>query len=91
MVATFPQRTYGAAWPYHGAGFAAPRKVRRLSIHRDDWDEIPSRLTNGGHVIRVDWFTTIPRRTVSVTVASKGPITLLVIPPGTAEGAAPTA
>ena len=26
MVATFPQRTYGAAWPYHGAGFAAPRE-----------------------------------------------------------------
>ena len=45
MVATFPQRTDGAAWPYHGAGFAAPRKVRRLSIHRDDWDEIPRRLT----------------------------------------------
>jgi hypothetical protein len=66
-------------------------RVQRLSIHRDDWDEIPHRLTNGGHVIRVDWFTTIPRHTVSVTTAGKGPITLLVISPGTAEGAARTA
>jgi hypothetical protein len=64
-------------------------RVQRLSIHRDDWDGIPHRLTDGGgHVVRVDWFTTIPRHTVSVTVASKEPIALLVIPPGTAEGAA---
>ncbi len=54
-------------------------RVQRLSIHRDDWDDIPRRLTaDGGHVIRVDWFTTIPRHTVSVTTASKGTITLLV-------------
>jgi hypothetical protein len=56
-------------------------RVQRLSIHRDDWDEIPHRLTaDGGHVIRVDWFTTIPRHTVSVTTAGKGTITLLVAP-----------
>jgi hypothetical protein len=67
-------------------------RVQRLSIHRDDWDEIPYRLTDGrGHVVRVDWFTTIPRHTVSVTTAGREPITLLVIPPGTAEGAARTA
>ena len=54
-------------------------RVQRLSIHRDDWDEIPRRLTaDAGHLIRVDWFTTIPRHTVSVTTASKGTITLLV-------------
>jgi hypothetical protein len=35
--------------------------MQRLSIHRDDWDEIPRRLAaGGGHVIRVDWFTAIP-------------------------------
>jgi uncharacterized protein DUF5994 len=66
--------------------------VRRLSIRGDDWDDIPHRLTtDGGHVIRVDWFTTIPRHTVSVTTAGKEPIELLVVPPGTAEGTAVTA
>jgi hypothetical protein len=65
-------------------------RVQRLSIHRDDWDEIPRRLTDGrGHVVRVDWFTTIARHTVSVTVAGQGPIALLVVPPGTAEGCRP--
>ena len=66
--------------------------VQRLSVHRDDWDEIPHRLTaDAGHVIRVDWFTTIPRHTISVTTAGKGTIEVLVVPPGTAEGTAQTA
>jgi Family of unknown function (DUF5994) len=67
-------------------------RVQRLSVHRDDWDEIPHRLTtDAGHLIRVDWFTTIPRHTVSVTTAGKGTIEVLVVPPGTAEGTAVTA
>jgi hypothetical protein len=67
-------------------------RVQRLSVHRDDWDEIPRRLTaDAGQVIRVDWFTVIPRHTVSVTIAGKEPIELLVVPPGTAEGTAVTA
>jgi hypothetical protein len=67
-------------------------RVQRLSVHRDDWDEIPRRLTTDkGHLIRVDWFSVIPRHTVSVTTAGKGTIELLVVPPGTAEAAAQTA
>jgi hypothetical protein len=67
-------------------------RVQRLSVHRDDWDDIPHRLTTDkGHRIRVDWFTTIARHTVSVTTAGKEPIALLVVPPGTAEGTAQTA
>jgi len=67
-------------------------RVQRLSVHRDDWDEIPHRLTaDAGHVIRVDWFTAIPRHTVSVTTAGKDPIELLVVLPGTAEGTAQAA
>ena len=66
--------------------------VQRLSVHRDDWDDIPHRLTTDtGHRIRVDWFTVIARHTVSVTTAGKGTIELLVVPPGTADGAARTA
>jgi hypothetical protein len=66
-------------------------RVQRLSVHRDEWDEIPPRLTAGGHAVRVDWFTTIPRHTVSVTATGKDPIALLVVPPATAEGTAQTA
>ena len=43
-------------------------RVSRLAVHADDWDDIPDRLPGGGrHAIRVDWFTTIPRHTISVT------------------------
>jgi uncharacterized protein DUF5994 len=69
-------------------------RVQRLSIHRDDWDDIPRRLTaDGGHVIRVDWFTTIPRHTVGVTKAGSGPggvFAALQRPPA-APGAQPAA
>jgi Family of unknown function (DUF5994) len=65
-------------------------RVQRLAVHRDEWDEIPHRLTaDNGHFARVDWFTTIPHQTVSVTTAgSREPITLLVVPPSTPAGAA---
>jgi Family of unknown function (DUF5994) len=66
-------------------------RVQRLSVHRDEWDEIPHRLAAGDRVVRVGWFTTIPRHTVSVTAAGQEPIELLVVPPGTAEGTAQTA
>jgi hypothetical protein len=58
-------------------------RVQRLAVHRDEWDDIPHRLTaDNGQVARVDWFTTIPRHTVSVTTAgSREPITSLVVPP----------
>jgi hypothetical protein len=38
-------------------------RVQRLAVHRDEWDEIPHRLTaDNGHFARVDWFTTFPTR-----------------------------
>ena len=59
-------------------------RVQRLAVHRDEWDEIPRQLTDNGHFVRIDWFTTIPRHTVSVTTArGREPIALLVVPPGT--------
>jgi uncharacterized protein DUF5994 len=65
-------------------------RVQRLAVHRDEWDDIPHRLTaDNGHFARVDWFTTIPRHTVSVTTAGdREPIALLVVPPSTPAGAA---
>lgn len=60
-------------------------RVRQLTVHRDEWDEIPRGLTaDGGHAVRVDWLTTIPHRTVSVTTAGgREPIALLVVSPDT--------
>jgi len=66
-------------------------RVQRLSVHRDEWDEIPRRLTAGGRVGRVDWFTTIARHTISVSTAGRERIELLVVPPDTAEGTAQAA
>ncbi len=68
-------------------------RVARVAVHRDEWEEIPRRLrTDAGRVVRVGWFTTIRRHTVSVTtVGSRLPITLLVVPPGTPAGIAAAA
>ena len=66
--------------------------MRRLSVHVAEWDDIPRRLPGtGNHVIRVDWFTTIPRHTISVTADGHDIINLLVIPPGTAAVSAQAA
>jgi len=60
-------------------------RVQRLAVHRCEWDEIPHQLTaDGSHFVRVDSLTTIPRRTISVTVVGgREPIALLVVPPDT--------
>src|SRR5690349_17651719 len=57
-------------------------RVQRLAVHRDEWDEIPHRLTaDGSHFVRVDSLATIPGHTISVTVAGgREPIALLVVP-----------
>jgi Family of unknown function (DUF5994) len=65
-------------------------RVQRVALHRDEWDGIPHRLTaDNGHLVTVDWFTTISRHTVSVTTAGgREPIALLVVPPSTRAEAA---
>ena len=66
--------------------------VHRLSVHVDEWDDIPRRVPAGaGHVIRVDSFSTIPRHTISVTADAHDMINLLVIPSGTAAAPAQAA
>ncbi len=59
--------------------------MRRLSVHVNEWDNIPRRLPAGGsRVIPVNWYATIPRHTISVTADAHDMINLLVIPSGTA-------
>jgi Family of unknown function (DUF5994) len=62
-------------------------RVQRVAVHRDEWDDIPRKLTaDNGHFARVGWFTTISRQTVSVTIAgSREPIALLMVPPVPAQ------
>jgi hypothetical protein len=67
-------------------------RVSRLAVHADDWDDIPDRLPGSDrHAIRVDWFTTIPRHTISVTADAMGPIEPLVMPSDTLPAAASAA
>ena len=60
-------------------------RVQRLAVHRCEWDEIPHQLTaDSSHLVPVDSLTTLPGRTISVTVADgREPIALLVVPPDT--------
>jgi hypothetical protein len=59
-------------------------RVQRLAVRRDEWDEIPHQLTSDGPAVRIDWFTTTPHHTVSVTTAGgREPIALLVVSPDT--------
>jgi Family of unknown function (DUF5994) len=60
-------------------------RVQRLAVNRDEWDDIPHQLTaDGSNSAWVDWFTAVPRHTVSVTAAGRRePIALLVVSPDT--------
>jgi Family of unknown function (DUF5994) len=67
-------------------------RVRRLSVRGAEWDDIPRWLPgDDARTIRVDWFTTMPRHTVSVTASGGTTISLLVIPPATPAAAAAAA
>lgn len=67
-------------------------RVRRLSVPVAEWDGIPRWLPGyDDRTIRVDWFATMPRHTVSVTAGGGATINLLVIPPGTPAAAAAAA
>ena len=65
-------------------------RVQRLAVPRCEWDELPRQLTaDGSHFVPVDPLTTIPRHTITVTIAGRRePIALLVIPPDTPAEAA---
>lgn len=64
--------------------------IVRLGVDARDWDEIPRRLTVGGHVVRVGRFADVDHK----IIATRGPqdhIMLLVIPPQTSTAAAESA
>lgn len=64
--------------------------ILRLGIDARDWDDIPRRLTVGGHVVRVGRFADVSHK----IIATRGPqdhILLLVIPPQASTASAKSA
>jgi hypothetical protein len=64
--------------------------IVRLGIDARDWDDIPRRLTVGGHVVRVGRFADVDHKII-MTRGPQDHIMLLVIPPETATASAKAA
>jgi len=55
--------------------------VSRVALQADAFGNIPHQLTVGGHKVHVAWFRHMNVHTVSLTMAARDYVTLLVIPP----------
>ncbi|MDN3352000.1 DUF5994 family protein [Actinomadura sp. DC4] len=64
--------------------------VLRLGLDARDWDEIPQRVTVGGHVVRIGRFADVNHKII-VTRGRQNHIMLLVIPPDAPTAAAKSA
>jgi hypothetical protein len=64
--------------------------ILRLGIDTRDWDDIPRRLTVGGHVVRVGRFADLNHKII-VTRGPQDHIMLLVIPPQASTASAKAA
>ncbi len=67
------------------------RTTLRVGVHQDAWRRIPRRLPARGRQVRVGWFRHTDPRVITLSFAGGEPVVLLVIPPGTAAGAAEAA
>ncbi|GAA2314609.1 DUF5994 family protein [Nonomuraea roseoviolacea subsp. roseoviolacea] len=72
-------------------GERSGRNVLRVGVHRDAWDHIPHRIPTPGRQVRVGWFRSADPSLVTLSLAGTEPVTLLVVPPGTAEETATAA
>jgi hypothetical protein len=64
--------------------------VLRLGVDARDWDDIPRRITVGGHRVRVGWFADLDHKII-VTRGPQDHIFLLVVPPHASMTAAQSA
>ena len=64
--------------------------IVRLSVDARDWDEIPRRVSVGGHVVRVGRFADVNHKII-VTRGQQDHIFLLVVPPEAPTAAAKSA
>jgi Family of unknown function (DUF5994) len=60
---------------------AAGRRVSRIALQADAFDNIPHQLTVGGYKVRVAWFRHMNMNTVLLTIADRHDLVLLVVPP----------
>ncbi|MGN9845155.1 DUF5994 family protein [Nonomuraea sp. H19] len=67
------------------------RAVLRVGLYLDAWDHIPRRIPARGRDIRVGWFRSADPNLITLSITGSAPITLLVIPSGTANGPAAAA
>jgi hypothetical protein len=64
--------------------------ILRLSVDARDWDDIPRRITVGGHVVRVGRFATMNHKII-LTRGAQDHIMLLVVPPRASTASAKAA
>jgi hypothetical protein len=82
----------GGWWPRSrdaGAGLpgmlteltARAGRVSRVALQVDAFGSIPHQLTVGGHRVHVAWFRSMNANIIGLTMAGRGGLTLLVVPP----------
>ncbi|MEV1244383.1 DUF5994 family protein [Nonomuraea sp. NPDC050022] len=64
------------------------RVTLRIGLHGDAWQNIPRRISARGRQVRVGWFRYTDPRVITLSFAAGEPVVLLIIPSGTAAGAA---
>ncbi|MEV5555247.1 DUF5994 family protein [Nonomuraea wenchangensis] len=64
------------------------RITLRIGVHRDAWQNIPRRIPARGRQVRVGWFRHTDPRVITLSFAAGEPVVLLIVPSGTAAGAA---
>jgi Family of unknown function (DUF5994) len=63
-------------------------RVSRIALQADAFSNIPHQLTVGGRKVHVAWFRHMNMHTVSLTMADREYLTLLVVPPSASPAAA---
>jgi HSP20 family molecular chaperone IbpA len=82
-------RDAGAELPGLIAGLSTQAgRVSRVALQADAFSSIPHQLTVGGHKVHVAWFRHMNVHTVSLTMAARDYLTLLVVPPQASPAAA---
>ena len=64
------------------------RVTLRIGVHRDTWQNIPRRIPARGRQVRIGWFRHADPRVITLSFTAGEPVVLLIIPSGTAAGAA---
>ncbi|MFG1613503.1 DUF5994 family protein [Nonomuraea wenchangensis] len=64
------------------------RVTLRVGLHGDVWQNIPRRIPARGRQVRIGWFRHTDPRVITLSFAAGEPVVLLIVPSGTAAGAA---